>query len=65
MAAGKTKLIRFESKAQKERIERAAKEVKRSVNQFIMLAVEEKVARMAQAPESHRVVSGLAEAGTQ
>jgi uncharacterized protein (DUF1778 family) len=40
--------IRFETKAQKDRIERYAKLEKRSLYQFIVIAAEEKVLRMAQ-----------------
>lgn len=41
-------MVRFQSKAQKERIERAAKEERRSLNQFMVMAAEEKAAKVYQ-----------------
>ena len=58
MQAGKTKLVRFQSKAQKDRIERAAKEVKRSLNQFMVMAAEEKAAKVYQAVQ-HQALESL------
>lgn len=41
--------VRFENKAQRERIERAARQEKRSLNQFLVLAAEERAFRVNQA----------------
>lgn len=57
MSAGKTKLVRFQSKAQKDRIERAAKEVKRSLNQFMVIAAEEKAQQVYHTMQANAVES--------
>ena len=57
MQAGKTKLVRFQSKAQKDRITRAAKEEKRSLNQFIVLAAEERAVKVYQTIQQQAVNS--------
>lgn len=57
MANGKSKLVRFQSKAQKDRIQRAAKEEKRSLNQFMVMAAEEKAQKVYQLIQQQAVQS--------